>query len=434
MDEAKLDKTITLSDEQQEAFDHCTASKANIFIVNGRPGTGKTTMAFYIVQHYLNEGNDVALCAPTGRAARRLSETTGHPASTIHRLLSFKPGIGFEYDKDNPLPYSLIVVDESSMVDIILFYHLLQALPEDCKLILVGDPYQLPPVGPGAPFRDLIRSGEVPSYELMTIHRQAAGNNIITAAHAILDGNVSGVGWDGESLDLQLVSLGEGDECDPDEIVDYIEEEIFRSKHKYGLPRTNTQILAPMRKATVGITSMNSRFQNAFNPPTNMKKEYIHSGSNFREGDRIIQTKNDYDLGVFNGDLGVITRIKPDNAKDVAMEVEYDGLGTVQLRTAEHLNHITLAYAMTIHKSQGSEYDMVVIPCHRSHIWMWSRPLIYTALTRAKKFCVLVGDMSVVNSAINNVKDDGRMTYLAERLQRGDLESGSGDVELGDGL
>ena len=426
-------KGITLSAEQQAAFDQCTDSNSNIFIINGRPGTGKTTMAFYIVQHYLDKGDAVALCAPTGRAARRLSEMTGHQASTIHRLLSYKPSAdsgGFEYNKNNPLPHTLIVVDESSMVDITLFYHLLEALSENCKLILVGDPYQLPPVGPGAPFRDLIRSGEVPCYELMTIHRQAAGNNIITAAHAILDGNPSGIEWDGESLDLQLVSLGKGDDCDPDEIVDYIEEEIFRSKHKYGLPRTNTQILAPMRKATVGITSMNARFQNAFNPPTNMKKEYMHSGSKFREGDRIIQTKNDYDLGVFNGDLGVITRIKPGDSrdangkkKDVAMEVEFDDLATVQLRTADHLNHIALAYAMTIHKSQGSEYDMVVIPCHRAHIWMWSRPLIYTALTRAKKFCVLVGDMSVVSSAINNVRDDGRMTYLAERLQRHDLES-----------
>ena len=425
---------ITLSDEQQEAFDHCTTSAANIFIINGRPGTGKTTMAFYIVQYYLDGGDNVALCAPTGRAARRLSEKTGHQASTIHRLLSYRPRLGFEYNKDNPLPYSLIVVDESSMIDITLFYRLLEALPESCKLILVGDPYQLPPVGPGAPFRDLIKSGKVPGYELVTIHRQAADNNIITAAHAILDGNTSGIEWDGESLDLQLVSLGKGDDCDPDGIVDYIEEEIFRSKHKYGLPRASTQILAPMRKAVVGITSMNIRFQNAFNPQTNMKKEYIHSGSKFREGDRIIQTKNDYDLGVFNGDLGVITRIKPDNSKDTVMEVEFDDLGTVQLKTSMHLNHITLAYAMTIHKSQGSEYDMVVIPCHRSHIWMWSRPLIYTALTRAKKFCVLVGDMSVVSSAINNVKDDGRMTYLAERLQREDLESGLGDVDLGNGL
>ena len=327
MNEEKIEKRITLSDEQQVAFDRCTSSKANIFIINGRPGTGKTTMAFYIVQYYVNKGDYVALCAPTGRAARRLSEITGYPASTIHRLLSFRPGVGFEHDKDNPLPYSLIVVDESSMVDITLFYHLLEALPETCKLILVGDPYQLPPVGPGAPFRDLIRSGEVPCYELMTIHRQAADNNIITAAHAILDGDPSGIEWDGESLDLQLVSLGKGEDCDPEDIVDYIEEEIFRSKHKYGLPRTNTQVLAPMRKAAVGITSMNARFQNAFNPPTNMKKEYIHSGSKFREGDRIMQTKNDYDLGVFNGDLGVITRIKP--GKDIAMVVEFDGIGTV---------------------------------------------------------------------------------------------------------
>ena len=223
--EETMEEVITLSDEQQDAFDQCTTSDANIFIINGRPGTGKTTMAFYIVQHYLGNGNDVALCAPTGRAARRLSEKTGHQASTIHRLLSFKPGVGFEYNKNNPLPYSLIVLDESSMVDITLFYHLLEALPENCRLILVGDPYQLPPVGPGAPFRDLIRSGKVPSYELMTIHRQAAGNNIITAAHAILDGNPSGIGWDGERLDLQLVSLGKGDDCDPDKIVDYIEEE-----------------------------------------------------------------------------------------------------------------------------------------------------------------------------------------------------------------
>ena len=162
MNNGTNNKIITLSAEQQAAFDQCTNSNSNIFIINGRPGTGKTTMAFYIVQHYLDKGDSVALCAPTGRAARRLSETTGHEASTIHRMLSFNPTVGFEHNKNNSLPYTLIVVDESSMVDITLFYHLLEALSENCKLILVGDPYQLPPVGPGAPFRDLIRSGRSP--------------------------------------------------------------------------------------------------------------------------------------------------------------------------------------------------------------------------------------------------------------------------------
>ncbi|MEK0325651.1 MAG: AAA family ATPase [Nitrosopumilus sp.] len=428
---------ITLSDEQQEAFDHCTSSPGNIFIINGRPGTGKTTMAFYIVDHYIHDKKlNVALCAPTGRAAKRLSEKTGHPASTIHRLLSYQPHLGFTYNQNNPLPYDLIVVDETSMVDIILFYRLLNALSHNCKLILVGDPYQLPPVGPGAPFRDLINSGKVHGYELTKIHRQAADNKIITAAHAILDGNIEGIEWDGERLDLQLVSLGTGEDCDADRIVAYIEEEIFRSKHKYGLARKDTQILAPMRKATVGITAMNQRFQSAFNPPTSLKKEYIHSGNTYREGDRIIQVKNDYELGIFNGDLGVIAAINSDKKKNFIMKIDFDDFGTVQLTTSDHINHITLAYAMTIHKSQGSEYDLVIIPCHQSHVWMWSRPLIYTALTRAKRFCVLVGDMNVVTKAIKNNKEDGRMTYLKERLQRSDMDSTNEFAisDLGDGI
>lgn len=410
---------ITLSEEQQEAFDLCTSSTKRLFIINGRPGTGKTTMAFYLVQYFLSQRESVALCAPTGRAAKKLSEKTGYPAQTIHRLLAWTPQ-GFEYNKNNRLPHSLIAVDETSMVDLFLFYRLLEALDDSAKLVLVGDPHQLPPVGPGAPFRDLIRSGLVPHYELRKIHRQAADNKIITAAHAILDGDTTAIEWDGERLDLQLISMGD---CDPGDIVYYIEEEILRTKHKYNMERKDSQVLAPMRKAEVGINSMNQRFQNVFNSPSSLKNEYRSGEKLFREGDRVIQNKNDYDLGIFNGDLGTIVEIPRDkkgsSENGKIMSVEFDDFGIVNLTSSKHIGRLTLAYALTIHKSQGSEYDMVLIPAHRSHIWMWSRPLIYTALTRAKKYCVIVGDMSVVTKAIRNNKDDGRMTFLQERIAGG---------------
>lgn len=412
-----LEKVINLSEEQQEAFDLCTSSKSKIFIINGRPGTGKTTMAFYLVQQFLKQKESVALCAPTGRAAKKLSEKTGYPAQTIHRLLKWQHPGGFEHGQDFRLPYSLIVVDETSMVDLFLFHSLLEALSDDARLVLVGDPHQLPPVGPGAPFRDLIQSGKVPQYELRKIHRQAAGNKIITAAHAILDGNISGIEWDGERKDLQLISMGD---CEQDAIIDYIEEELLNVKFIYDISRDDCQVLAPMRKATIGITSMNTRFQGVFNPPSSLKKEYRGANEVFREGDRVIQNKNDYDLGIFNGDIGTIARIyQGDKTEKRIMSIDFDDTGNIGLTTTEHINRLSLAYSLTIHKSQGSEYELVIIPCHRAHIWMWSRPLIYTALTRAKSFCILVGDMTVVNKAIRNNKDDGRMTWLKERVQAG---------------
>lgn len=411
------DYEITLSDEQEYAYKTCVQSKERIYIVTGRPGTGKTTLAFWILNHYLDETKgSVALCAPTGRAAKRLSEKTGHPASTIHRLLEWNPIIkGFNHGKHNKLPHRVVVCDESSMIDLFLFNSLLQALDSSTKLILSGDPYQLPPVGPGAPFRDLIHSTVVPCYELMEIHRQAADSRIISTAHSILDGDYESVYWDGKRKDFQIIQIE-----DEDKIADYIEEEILCAKQRYQLQPTDVQVLTPMHKGSVGTKALNERFQACFNPPSSSKLEYIAGFQKFREGDRVIQMKNDYELGVFNGDLGFIDRIyKGHEVKaNGLMRIRFDDTSEhVNLQNSEQVNRIALAYALTIHKSQGSEYPLVLIPCHSTHTWMWRRPLLYTAITRAQNYCVLVGDTSVMVKAIKDNQEDARMTHLKERIR-----------------
>jgi len=412
-----LSPQITLSDEQQAAFGCCANSPERIYILTGRPGTGKTTLAFWILQHYLEEtrGN-VALCAPTGRAAKRLSEKTGHPASTIHRLLKWDPRIKeFTYGTHNKLPHKVIVCDESSMIDLFLFNSLLKAIDDSCKLILSGDPYQLPPVGPGAPFRDLIHSNCVPCFELMQIHRQAADNKIISTAHAILDGDYEAVEWDGERKDFQIIKM-----TDEEYIAKYIEEEILCAKQRYGVKPTDVQVLTPMHKGLVGTKVLNERYQATFNPASTAKREFISGFYTFREGDRVIQMKNDYELDVFNGDLGIITNIYQgsDVKSEGLLQVRFDDCEVpVNLQNTDQVGRIALAYALTVHKSQGSEYPLVLIPCHSTHTWMWRRPLIYTAVTRAQKYCVLVGDTSVMTKAIKDNRDDERMTYLKERIQ-----------------
>jgi len=416
-DEAKdVTNGITLSDEQQAAFDTCINSKERIFILTGRPGTGKTTLAFWLLQHYLEETQgSVALCAPTGRAAKRLSEKTGHRATTIHRLLKWQPMGGFKYNETLKLAHKVIVCDESSMIDLFLFNSLLKAIPSNCKLILSGDPYQLPPVGPGAPFRDLINSNVVPCFELMEIHRQAADNRIIATAHAILDGDYEAISWDGERKDFQII-----EKTDEEYIVDYIEQEITFAKHKYGVKPNEVQVLTPMHKGLVGTKALNERFQATFNPPLSSKREFISGFNTFREGDRIIQMKNDYELDVFNGDLGIISNIYQgaDVKHEGLLQIRFDDREEpVQLENTEQVNRINLAYALTVHKSQGSEYPLVIIPCHSTHTWMWRRPLIYTAVTRAQKYCVLVGDTSVMTKAIQDNRDDERQTYLKQRIR-----------------
>jgi len=417
LDEELTNLDITLSEEQEYAYKTCVSSKERIYIVTGRPGTGKTTLAFWILNHYLEESNgSVALCAPTGRAAKRLSEKTGHPASTIHRLLEWNPITkGFNHDIHNKLPHKVVVCDESSMIDLFLFNSLLKALDTNTKLILSGDPYQLPPVGPGAPFRDLIHSTVVPCYELMEIHRQAADSRIISTAHSVLDGDYESVYWDGKRKDFQIIQIE-----DEEKIADYIEEEILCAKHRYQVQPSDVQVLTPMHKGSVGTKALNERFQACFNPPSPSKLEYISGFNKFREGDRVIQMKNDYELGVFNGDLGFIDTIYkgPEVKANGLLRIRFDDTSEyVNLQNSEQVNRIALVYALTVHKSQGSEYPLVLIPCHSTHTWMWRRPLLYTAITRAQNYCVLVGDTSVMVKAIKDNQEDARMTHLKERIR-----------------
>ena len=306
-------------------------------------------------------------------------------------------------------------VVHNSMIDLFLFNSLLKALDSNTKLILSGDPYQLPPVGPGAPFRDLINSSVVPCYELMEIHRQAADSRIISTAHSVLDGDYESVYWDGERKDFQIIQIE-----DEEKIAAYIEEEILCAKHRYGVLPSDVQVLTPMHKGSVGTKALNERFQACFNPPSPAKLEYISGFQKFREGDRVIQMKNDYELGVFNGDLGFIDTIyKGHEVKaNGLLRIRFDDTSEyVNLQNSDQVNRIALAYALTVHKSQGSEYPLVLIPCHSTHTWMWRRPLLYTAITRAQNYCVLVGDTSVMVKAIKDNQEDARMTHLKERIR-----------------
>jgi len=350
-------------------------------------------------------------------------QTLGHVK--IQSITSWEPPKYKKYvydlevaDNHNYISGNMLV--HNSMVDIFLFRRLLEALRDDCLLILSGDPYQLPPVGPGAPFRDLINSMKVPFYELKKIHRQAADNRIILAAHSILEGNWQNISWDGERKDLQLRAFGTED--DPSLIINEIEEELFNVKNIYpDLTYEDTQVLCPQKKGGIGTKVLNQRFQEAFNPASLGKYEYSSTSYKFREGDKIIQMKNNYDLGVFNGDLGRIERVFRDDdperkKKQKVMKISFDDSGALYNINAGQANELALAYALTIHKSQGSEYPLVIIPCHRSNHWMWTRPLLYTALTRAKQYCLLVGDMDMVTKAIKDTREDLRMTWLKERI------------------
>ncbi len=394
---------IQLSAEQHQAV--CMAAGQRVMILTGGPGTGKTTVTRVIVALWKAMGKTVLLASPTGRAAQRLAEVTGQEAKTIHRLLEFDPRtMGFKRNADNPLPCNAVVIDESSMIDLVLGHNLMKAIPPTAQILFVGDQDQLPSVGPGNVLGDLVRTPKIPKVRLQQVFRQAAQSRIVTNAHRINRGEMPELAASGTDC-LFL----EADE--PTTVVARIQEAIVTLLPSLGFtPHGDAQVLCPMNRGIVGANHLNSVLQETLNPQTNQKQ--VERGKrHFRSGDRVIQLRNNYDLGVFNGDLGTILDIDLEEQK---LQVQFFEK-TVDYDFAD-LGELSLAYAISVHRSQGSEYPVGIIPMHTQHFPMLSRNLLYTGLTRAKKLAILVGTRKAIRIAVQQVKDMQRYTRLSERL------------------
>ena len=382
-----------------------------LFILTGGPGTGKTTTINAIIDLLEEAGLKVSLCAPTGRAAKRMSEVTGREAKTIHRLLEVDfanpTSLQFKRNEKNPLTADAVIVDETSMVDIPLMRSLICALKMNCRLILVGDSDQLPSVGPGNVLRDLIQSEKVPQVRLTEIFRQAQKSRIVMSAHAINQGKFPDTS-NGRDTDFFFMK-----EDDPEKaaatIVRLVKERLPRA---YGERPEHIQVLTPMQRGIVGAANLNLALQEALNPSG---PGLSRGGYTYRQGDRVMQLRNNYDKEVFNGDLGYIREV---DTEDRTRMVDFDGK-SVEYDVTE-LDELTLAYATTIHKAQGSEYPIVVMPVLMTHFVMLQRNLIYTGITRAKKICVLIGAAKALACAIRNMAVLKRNTMLKERIA-GDL-------------
>jgi exodeoxyribonuclease V alpha subunit len=399
---------FSLAPLQEEAVRQALCEK--VLVITGGPGTGKTTVIRAILAVYEHIGARINLAAPTGRAAKKLSETTGYPAATIHRLLEFSPQMGgFQRNEQKPLAADLVVVDETSMMDIVIANHLLKAVPSKAVLVLVGDSDQLPSVGPGNVLGDVIGSGRFQVIRLTQIFRQASQSRIITNAHLIRQGAMPELKTE-NGLKQDFYFIGREDPQDAlDTIVKLCTARIPRG---FGFdPVDDVQVLSPMNRGETGAQNLNLALQNALNP-TGVTLEI--GGRIFRVQDKVMQIKNNYDKEVFNGDIGRIRSIDRENSQ---IRVEFDGRN-VSYEFAE-LEELAHAYAITIHKSQGSEYPAVVFPLLTQHFIMLQRNLLYTAVTRARKLVVIVGSGKALAIAIRNNKIQSRFTLLKERLSAG---------------
>ena len=407
--DAAIEANVDLSLEQQEAIQIALTHKVSI--LTGGPGTGKTTTLRALIGVLEERGYSFALASPTGRAAKRLSEATGQPASTIHRLLGYSPANNsFLYDEDSPLPVDMVIVDEVSMLDITLANALFRAVDPRSHLLLVGDVDQLPSVGAGDVLRDLIASGVIEVTRLNAIFRQSEGSLIIANAHRVNQGQMPAFPEDAE--DFFLFSIADDPERAADLIVDIVRNRIPR---RFGLdPVKDIQVLAPMYRGPAGIARLNQRLQAALNPP-GRHAEHVLAGRLFRVGDRVMQTRNNYEKEVFNGDVGRLYAF--DLAEQTMTVVFDDRFVTYDWSEASELTH---AYAISVHRSQGSEYPAVVMPIVTQHYMMLQRNLLYTAITRARQLVVLVGSRKAISVAVRNNKVTERFTALAERL-RGEL-------------
>lgn len=396
------------------------AATAKVMVLTGGPGTGKTTTTHGIISAYKAYGLRILLAAPTGRAAKRMTEATGLEAKTIHRLLECKPPEGYQRNEEKPLEGDVLIVDECSMIDIVLMNALLKAVPPTMRLILVGDIDQLPSVGPGNVLRDIIDSGAFPVVRLTRIFRQAQTSRIIMNAHRINEGKMPEIN-NGRDSDFFFMQNEDAESAVP-QIVDLVKEKLPKY---YRVEPSQIQVLTPMQRGVVGATSLNLALQDALNPPdreifikgrgkTMMPKECLHrSGYAFRAGDKVMQIRNNYDKEVFNGDIGIIESV---NESDRCLTVNFEGRSVAY--DVSELDELVHAYATTIHKAQGSEYPIVVMPVMMNHYVMLQRNLIYTGITRAKKVLVIVGTKKALAYAVKNVTVTKRNTMLRERLEK----------------
>ncbi|HEV8376344.1 MAG TPA: ATP-dependent RecD-like DNA helicase [Candidatus Polarisedimenticolia bacterium] len=397
-------RRLELAEEQRQAVRDAMRSK--VLVITGGPGTGKTTLINAIVQILEKKDRRILLAAPTGRAARRLAELTGRDAKTVHRLLEFTPRTGaFERNPARPLEVDLLIVDEVSMVDLVLFHHILKALPAHSQLILVGDVDQLPSVGPGNILRDLIRCGAVDVVRLTQIFRQAKESLIVVNAHRINRGEMPLMGGRDGKPDFLFVEKEE-----PEEVLEEVKRLVSSDlPREYGLdPVDEIQVLTPMHRGEVGATNLNAELGVLLNRRT----EQVSRGDRtLRLGDRVMQIRNNYQIDVFNGDIGRIEALDPENRQ---VHVRFDDR-TIAYDTAD-LDELVLAYACSIHKAQGSEYPCVVIPLHTQHFVMLQRNLLYTALTRGKRLVVIVGSRKALALAVQNNRIEERYSRLAQRM------------------
>ena len=420
---------MDLDEHQVEAVKE--AVRNGLLVITGGPGTGKTTTINTIIRYFELEGMDIFLAAPTGRAAKRMSETTGFEARTIHRMLELNGGMegnaGFERNEQNPLETDVIIIDDMSMVDISLMYALLKAIAAGTRLILVGDVNQLPSVGPGSVLKDIIDSNEFHTVKLTKIFRQASTSDIIVNAHKINRGEP--VSLDNKSMDFFFLKRYEADK-----IINVTLQLIKQKLPKFvGASEYDIQVLTPMRKGLLGVDRLNGILQMYLNPADKRKREKEHGNTIFREGDKVMQTKNNYQLeweirskyglcidkgtGIFNGDMGIIEEI---NDFAETMTVSFDE-GRMVEYPYKLLDELELAYAVTIHKSQGSEYPAVVIPLLSGPRMLMNRNLLYTAVTRAKKCVTIVGNDTTFNQMIENNSQLKRYSGLRDRLTEDSL-------------
>lgn len=424
----KIEKKTGMQLDERQLQAVKEAARSGLVVITGGPGTGKTTTINTIIRYFDAQGMDIFLAAPTGRAAKRMSETTGYEARTIHRMLELNGGAegdnaGFEKNEQNPLETDVIIVDEMSMVDITLLYALLKAIVYGTRLILVGDADQLPSVGPGCVLRDIIESGACKVVRLTHIFRQASQSDIVVNAHKINRGEP--VILDNKSRDFFFLKRQ-----DANVIISICIQLIQQKLPKYVDAKPfDIQVLTPMRKGLLGVERLNTILQQYLNPPSPDKQEREYGQMRFREGDKVMQTKNNYQIewqvlsrygipvekgmGVFNGDMGIVKEI---NTFSETMTVEYEEGKTVEY-PFKQMDELELAYAITVHKAQGSEYPAVVMPLLSGPRMLMNRNLLYTAVTRAKKCVTLVGDDVFFQQMIENVSEKRRYTGLKERLQ-----------------
>ena len=412
---------LTLSDSQREAV--TAALDAGVMIITGGPGTGKTTIIRCITHAFSGMGMTFALAAPTGRAAKRMTEATGTDARTIHRLLEYNPQEGFVRNRENPLVYDLVIVDEMSMVDVPLMHALLNALPRGTRLLLVGDADQLPPVGCGDVLRDCMESGQLPVIRLTEIFRQAAQSRIITNAHRINQGQMPILSEEQSDFIFEEI-------LPPEKILDRVRMLCQRECGKLNTsePLMDVQVLAPMKKGLLGVENLNRVLQASLNPAAPSKPEHAFGETLFRQGDKIMQIKNDYKVswyrqdtngvmqegtGVFNGDLGTLYRL---DAVNRSMQILFDD-GRLAEYSFTQSDELDLAYCISIHKSQGSEFPTVLLPLAGGPAMLLNRNLLYTAVTRAKGLVYCLGHRDTVARMVRTVQSRRRYTSLSIRLQ-----------------